>query len=162
MQSINDNIEEYVKQLKKGQIQKAYKAIMVFMSGLKTYLGVKHPDYVSTSLYFGYMDMTYFAFTPIELKQNNLKIALVYLHVENRFEVWLSGSNKKIQAKYIQQLNNIDIGDFKLSKALPGIDSIIEVKIVEHPNFDQSDALMQDIEQKVIKFTQDIISMVSR
>jgi hypothetical protein len=80
MQSLNKSVREYTAQLQHGQIQKAYKGIMTFMSSLKTYLESCHPDHAVSGLYFGYMDMTYFAFTPLELKQRSLKIAIVYLH----------------------------------------------------------------------------------
>jgi hypothetical protein len=161
MQSLNDHVNEYIKQLKKGQIQKAYKGIMNFMSALKSHMETKHPDYVASALYFGYMDMTYFAFTPMQLKQRSLKIAMVYLHEENRFEVWLGGSNRKIQTQYIERFKNMDIGNYKLSEAFPGVDSIIEGKMVEQPNFEESEALMQNIERKMVEFTQDILSMLT-
>ena len=64
MESINEYIKEYATQLRKGQIQKAYKGILTFMSELRSYLESRYPDYTAGSLYFGYMDMTYFAFTP--------------------------------------------------------------------------------------------------
>lgn len=38
MESMNNYINEYTQQLRKGQIQKAYKGIMAFMTGLKVYL----------------------------------------------------------------------------------------------------------------------------
>ena len=101
MTNLNDAINEYTAQLQKGQIQIAYRGIMTFMSTLKSTLESNHPDYAASGLYFGYMDMTYFAFTPLELKRRNLKIAIVYLHQENRFELWLVGTNRKIQAEYI-------------------------------------------------------------
>ena len=102
MQSLNEAIRAYTIQLQNGEIQKAYKGIMTFMSGLKTYLESQHPDYSVSGLYFGYMDMTYFAFTPLEFKQRSLKVAIVYLHEQNRFEVWLGGANRKVQANYIE------------------------------------------------------------
>lgn len=64
MDSFNNHVREYTIQLSKGQIQKAYKGIMTFMSGLRTYLESMYPEYTASALYFGYMDMTYFAFTP--------------------------------------------------------------------------------------------------
>ncbi len=57
------------------------------MSGLSTYLKNRYPDYTAGALYFGYMDMMYFAFTPSDLKKMKLQIAIVYLHEEGRFEV---------------------------------------------------------------------------
>jgi hypothetical protein len=58
MNSLNQHILEYQRQLRKGEIQKAYKGIMTFMAGLKSHLEKTHPDTVTSALYFGYMDMT--------------------------------------------------------------------------------------------------------
>lgn len=68
MSSLNNYVWEYTSQLRKGQIQKAYKGIMAFMSDLKAYLEHKYSDYTAGALYSGYMDMSYFAFTPSTLK----------------------------------------------------------------------------------------------
>lgn len=161
MESLNTYIKEYRIQLKKGNIQKAYKGIMAFMSGLKNYMEKKYSEYASSALYYGYMDMTYFAFTPLELKKKNLKIAVVYLHEQDRFEVWLGGSNRKVQAEYIEKLRHIDTGDYKLSRINPGVDSIIELQIIEQPNFDRVEDLMQKIESKTIEFAKNILSILN-
>lgn len=153
MQSLNESVREYTAQLQLGQIQKAYKGIMTFMSGLKTYLEGQHPDFSATGFYFGYMDMTYFAFTPLELKQRSLKIAIVYLHEQNRFEAWLGGANRKVQADYIERFRAKDLDGLLLSEVKPGVDSIIELKIIEKPDFDHPEELMPAIESKVIEFT---------
>ncbi len=162
MQTMNDFINEYTTQLRKGQIQKAYKGIMTFMSGLKNSMGSKHPEYAASALYFGYMDMTYFAFTPMELKKRNLKIAVVYLHEQNRFEVWLGGCNRKVQAEYIELFKRRDIGYYKLSQARPGVDSIIEMRIVDQPDFDNTEELMLTIESKVIEFAESIFLTLNK
>lgn len=161
MISINDSIKEYTEQLQKGQIQEAYKGIMTFMSGLKTYLQSRHPDYKTSWLYPGYMDMTYFAFTPLELKQRNLKIAIVYLHKENRFKLLLGGENRKVQAEYIELFCHLDIGRYTLSQVSPGVDSIIETIITEHPDFESPDMLMKSIEEKTIVFVEKISSLLA-
>lgn len=162
MESMNKYINEYTKQLSKGQIQKAYKGIMSFMSGLKNHMANKYPEYTSSALYFGYMDMTYFAFTPLELKKKNLKIAVVYLHEQNKFEVWLGGVNRKVQAEYIEKMRHLDIGNYKLSRINPGVDSIIEWQIIEQPNFDQVEDLMQELESKTIEFAENILSILNK
>ena len=162
MDSLNNHVREYTVQLSKGQIQKAYKGIMTFMSGLSTYLETMHPDYSASSLYFGYMDMTYFAFTPSDLKNKKLKIAIVYLHEQGRFEVWLGGSNRKIQAEYIKLLSGKNLGKYKLSQALPGVDSIIESTLAEQPDFDHPEELKTHIERKTIEFINDITSIFSK
>lgn len=158
MPMLNDAIAEYTSQLQKGQIQTAYKGIMTFMSTLKTYLESQHPEYTSSGLYFGYMDMTYFALTPLELKRRNLKIAIVYLHQENRFELWLGGSNRKIQAEYIDYFKGKDLGDYRLSQVSPGVDSIVEFVVCESPDFDDADGLMEIIEKQTIEFADKILT----
>ena len=162
MESLNGYIKEYIIQLKKGQVQKAYKGIMTFMTGLENYLERRYPEYKVSALYFGYMDMTYFAFTPIELKKKNLKIAVLYLHEQNRFEVWLGAINRKIQAEYIELIRSKDIGHYKLSQALPGTDSILELQIVEQPDFDCIEELKLKIEAEIMKFIDNVISILSK
>ena len=156
MPSLNESIREYTAQLQLGQIQIAYKGIMTLMSGLKTFLESRHPDYAVSGLYFGYMDMTYFAFTPMDLKQRSLKIAIVYLHEQNRFEIWLGGANRKVQAETIELLKGKDLEGLVLSEVKPGVDSIIEMKLIEKPDFDHPEKLMQAVESKVIEFTGEI------
>lgn len=161
MESLNNHIKEYNTQLCKGQIQKAYKGIMTFMSRLSIYLVDRYPDYATSALYLGYMDMTYFSFTPSYLKLKKLKIAVVYLHQENRFEVWLGGNNRKIQAEYINLIRLKNIGKYKISQVLPGVDSIVESILVENPDFDHYEELKKQIEKGTIKFANDMIKMLS-
>jgi hypothetical protein len=161
MDSLNDYIKEYTIQLSKGQIQKAYKGIMAFMSGLRTYLENMYPDFTASALYFGYMDMTYFAFTPPDLRNKKLKIAIIYLHEQGKFEIWLGGSNRKIQAEYIKLLSGKNLGNYKLSQVLPGVDSIIESTLAEQPDFDQPEELKKLIERKTIEFINDITSLLN-
>ncbi len=160
MEPLNDAIADYTLQLKKGEIQKAYRGIMAFMSGLKAYMENRYPEYSASALYFGYMDMTYFAFTPLELKNRKLKIAVVYLHEQNRFEIWLGGANRNVQAKYIDMLSRRNIGKYVLSKPLPGVDSIIEMRIDKQPDFDHAEELKKQIEKKSIRFISDISSFL--
>lgn len=161
MDSLNNHVKEYMIQLSKGRIQKAYKGIMTFMSGLSTYLESMHSDYTPSALYFGYMDMTYFAFTPSDLKNKKLKIAIVYLHEYGRFEAWLSGRNRKIQSEYINLMSGKNLGKYKLSQILPGVDSIIETTLVEQPDFDHPEELKKKIESKTIEFVNDITSILN-
>lgn len=160
MNSLNESIYEYTAQLKKGSIQKAYKGIMTFMSDLKSNLENRYPSYISSALYFGYMDMTYFAFTPQELKEMKLKIAVVYLHEENRFEIWFAANNRSIQSYYIKLLSGKNIGAYSLSQLAPGVDSIIEYIAVVKPDFNNQKELKEQLEEKTIKFAEEIISIL--
>jgi hypothetical protein len=162
MDSLNEQIREYTIQLGNGHIQKAYKGIMTFMSDLRAYLEGKYPDFTAGALYFGYMDMTYFAFTPSELKNRKLKIAIVYLHEECRLELWLAGSNRQIQADYIELLSRKNIGGYSLSQIHPGIDSIIAASIVERPDFDDAEGLKKQIEEKTMEFVNNITIILNQ
>ena len=134
---------------------------MTFMSSLRADLESKYPDYAMSTLYFGYMDMTYFAFTPPQLRQKKLKIAIVYLHEENRFEVWLAGNNRQIQAEYNALLSQRELGKYALSQINPGVDAIIAYSIIEKPDFDDPDRLKAQIETGTMEFIHDITAMLS-
>lgn len=160
MKDLNEYVIAYQKQLQEGKIQIAYKGIMSFMGNLKSYLSDMHSDYLVGALYFGYMDMTYFAVTTTELKDKQLKIAVVYLHQENCFELWLSATNKKIQAQYIDKLKDKDLKGYQLSVSQPGIDSIIESRIIDHPNFNELINLKVELDKLTQKFIEDINEMI--
>lgn len=160
MKDLNEYVIAYQKQLQEGKIQIAYKGIMSFMGNLKSYLSDMHSDYLVGALYFGYMDMTYFAVTTTELKDKQLKIAVVYLHQENCFELWLSATNKKIQAQYIDKLKDKDLKGYQLSVSQPGIDSIIESRIIDHPNFNELISLKVELDKLTQKFIEDINEMI--
>lgn len=156
MEQLNDHIREYTARLREGHIQKAYKGIITFMTDLKAYLESGHPDFISSALYFGYMDMTYFAFTPAALKDIKLKIAVVYLHEECRFEVWLAANNRQTQAEYVKLLCLRNLGGYTLSQPGPGVDAIIASAVDGQPDFDNPEELKKQIEAKAIGFAKDV------
>ena len=161
MDTLNDHIRAYTALLAQGHIQKAYRGIIGFMTELKAFLERRHTDYTAGALYMGYMDMTYFAFTPAALKLKKLKIAIVYLHEEARIELWLAAGNRKIQADYIALLSQKDIGGFTLSQPRPGVDSIIAFTAAEQIDFDRTDALMTHIETQTIQFAGEMLALLA-
>ena len=73
MKSFHEYMDEYRKQVEKGDIKEAYRGLIEYIMSLRTHFQKKYPDYiVSGSIYQGYMDMTYFSFFPESLKRNNL------------------------------------------------------------------------------------------
>lgn len=160
MDKINSLISEYQLQLQKGVIQRAYKEILGFISGLKIHLKRKYPEYQFSGLYQGYMDMTYFSFTPVELKERNLKIALVYLHEENRFEAWLSGVNRSVAEEYIQNLKDLDHMGYMISKTPLGVDYITSRVLTDKPDFDDPKKLAEEIEIRSLSFIRNMMDLV--
>jgi hypothetical protein len=89
MKSLHEDMIEFRTQLAKGAIQKAYQGLLQYMMGLKNHFSNTYPDFsVSGSLYYGYMDMTYFAVIPNTLKDREPKIAIVFIYDTFQFEVW--------------------------------------------------------------------------
>lgn len=150
---------EYKQQLEKGLIQQAYRGLMDYFADLRTHFKKRFPEIeVSGSIYFGYMDMTYFAVIPASLKQRKLKVAIVFLHEAFRFEVWLSGYNRQVQSKYWQLFRENGWNQNRLVADPLKADSIIEHGLVDDPDFDDPDALTEQIETGVRKFIMDIES----
>ena len=162
MESFQEYIDEYSKQMKKGAVQVAYKGLMEYIMGLRTHLKNKYPDYsVSGSIYYGYMDMTYFSFFPESFKQRGLKVAIVFIHETCRFEIWLAGYNKQVQEKYWKLFYESGSDEYRIISTIEGGDSIIEYKLPASPDFNDLDALTAQIEDAALKFIKDIEAFLS-
>jgi hypothetical protein len=163
MESFQEYMDEYKKQLAKGAIQKAYKGLMEYIMGLKTHFQSKYPDYfVSGSIYYGYMDMTYFSFFPKAIQDRKLKIAVVFVHETCRFEVWLAGYNKQVQEKYWKLFKESGWNEYQVVPTTEGVDAIVEHVLVENPDFGELDALTKQIEGATLKFIGDVEGFLSK
>lgn len=162
MQPFHQYVDEYRKQLRKGAIQKAYKGIMEYVMALRTHFQSKYPDYfVSGSIYYGYMDMTYFSFFPESLKQRKLKVAIVFIHDPCRFEVWLAGYNKQVQLKYWRLIKESNWDKYRVVSTTEGADSIVYCALVDNPDFRDLDALTKQIERGALRFIKDVERFLS-
>ena len=163
MRSFQDSMIEYRKQIEKGTIQVAYRGLMDYLTSLKVYFKKKYPDYfVSGSIYFGYMDMTYFAFFPDSVKSRKLKIGIVFHHKEFRFEVWLFGVNKKVQSKYIKLFKESNWKKYNIASTTRGFDFIVEHVLVSNPDFSDLDALTKKIEKGTLEFVENVESFLNQ
>lgn len=162
MASFPEYINEYRKQLEKGAIRAAYQGLMEYIMGLRTYFKNKYPDYfVSGSIYYGYMDMTYFSFFPESIKRRNLKIAIVFIHDAFRFEAWLAGVNKQVQGDYWKLFKDSDWKKYHIVPTTKGVDSIVKHILVGNPDFSDLDTLTKQIESETLKFIEDVESFLS-
>lgn len=157
MDNLQDLMNEYRKQLEKGAIQKAYKGLMDYILGLKAYLQKKYPDYlVSSSLYMGYMDMTYFSFTPASLQNRRLKVAIVFVYDTFRFEAWLCGANRQVQAETWKLFKAAGWELYRIVPSIKGIDAVVDHVLVHDPDFRDLDAMSYQIERGALKFIEDV------
>jgi hypothetical protein len=162
MASFHENMNEYRTQLEKGAIQQAYIGLMEYLMALRTHFQYRYPDYsVSGSIYYGYMDMTYFSIVPKSLKARNLKIAIVFIHEVFQFEAWLAGSNKQVQQKYWELIKESGWNKYRIVPTIKGVDSIIESVLVAEPDFSDLDGLTKRIEKQVSAFIMDVEAFLS-
>lgn len=159
-QSLNHYIKEYHKQLELGIVQKGYKGLIDYIMTLRSHFINKYPEgYVVGSLHQGYMDISYFPFTPLDLNIKKLKIAIVYNHRKAQFEIWLTGQNKQVQKQYWDLINDRNWNRYEI---LPDSQYAIITKVlVEKPNFNGLDALTEQIETKSLEFGNDIINLLN-
>jgi hypothetical protein len=156
MESLQECIDEYRKQLEKGVIQRAYQGLMEYVMDLRTHFSKKYPDFVPGNIYQGYMDMTYFPIFPIELTSKKLKIAIVFIHETIRFEVWLAAQNKQIQTEYRKLFKEGNWDKYRIPVAIKGVDSIMEYTLTDTPDFNDLDALTGLLEKGTLSFIGDI------
>jgi hypothetical protein len=163
MKSLQENMIEFRKQLRIGAVQKAYLGLMQYMMNLKNHFTNQYPDFsVPGSIYYGYMDMTYFSVVPASLKERELKIAIVFVYDTFRFEVWLSGRNQQVMAKYWKIIRERGWDKYKLAPQGKWADSILENVLVENPDFSDIKALTRQIEQGTLKFINDVERFLSK
>ncbi len=161
MNSLNDCIKEYKNQIERGHINRAYKGILDFIMNLRTNLKNKYPDYFISSIYQGYMDMTYFSFTPQRFREKKLKIAIIFIHKQICFEIWLAANNRGVQFEYRKLINKKKWEKYKTSDITLNPDSIIEYTLVENPDFNHLNILEEKIESKSLEFIKDLRSYLS-
>ena len=155
MENLNKYVSIYKEQLNKGDILIAYNELVKFVMKLRTVF-IKNlcDQYTFTGILHGYMDYTYFYYSNDFLKSKNLKLGLVLNHLEMRFEVWLLGNTKPIQKKYWELLKRTK---WNKDKTVMPKYSILEAPLVENPDFNNLNALTKEIENAMIKVSDDIL-----
>lgn len=156
MHSIGKDMKEFKRQLEKGSIQKAYRALLSYMTGLRTHFKNNLAGSTVSSLYQGYMDMSYFALFPSSLKDRNLKIAIVFNYDAFGFEGWLAGRNRKVQRQYWELFKDSQWPEYRVVTPGKGVDSILECDLVTGFDLDDPDALTASIEKATVAFIDDI------
>jgi len=157
MNTFSKAMQAYKNQLRGGQIIQAYQGLMAYFGELRSHFQKAFPHFeVPGNIYYGYMDMTYFAIVPDFLKARKLKMAVVFLHQDFRFEVWLAARNKQVQAGFWEAIQASSWDRYTLSPQGKGVDAILEHALVEDPDFSDLPVLTKRIESGVLGFIQDL------
>lgn len=152
MKTLNQLIKEYTCSLQKGEVQLAYKGILEYFGKLRADFIKKYSDYDISSIYQGYMDMSYFSVFTKSLKEKGLKIAIVYLHEKGCFEVWLSARNRETAIQYESLICDNDFDGITVFHDESNPDAIIECTLTSSPDFEDQKSLTDIIEQGTEKF----------
>ena len=160
MKDLNSYIAANKEQLQKGDILIAYNELVKFVMSCRTELMRKlSPDYSFAGILHGYMDFTYFYFHNDFLKAKKLKFGLVLNHKEMRFELWLLGNTKAVQRQYWELLKNSTLNQGR--GEMPAY-SILELVLVENPDFNDLDSLRGEIEQGLEVSAEDILRAIQK
>ncbi|MDD4729944.1 MAG: hypothetical protein PHN55_14495, partial [Dysgonamonadaceae bacterium] len=162
MKTLNELIEAYTNHLQQGEIQIAYKGILDFLGKLRAEFIKKHPHYDVSSIYQGYMDMSYFSLSTKSLKDKGLKIAIVYLHDKGDFEVWLSARNREISKQYESVFCGKSFDGITVFHDDNNQDAIIEYTLTSSPNFEDQVILTDIIEQGIEAFITAVSNLLIR
>ena len=162
MRPFPESMDEFKRQLKKGFLQEAYQGMMGYFRDLRTHFKKAYPDYsVPSNIYYGYMDMTYFSVIPDSLKRRKLKIAIVFVYDNFRFEAWLSGANRNVQAEYWKLLKESGWDKYHYASNPRTEDFVIGHILVSNPDFRDLDDLTAQIEAGTLEFIKDVEGFLS-
>jgi len=154
---LNQNdMEEFRRLLARGSVQRAYRALLSYMTRLRAHFENNLADCAASDLYQGYMDITHFSVSPSLLKQHNLKVAVVFNYETFRFEAWLAGRNQKVKQQYRELLKSRPWPKYRVSTPATGALSILECDLATNFDLDEEDALTSTITIAAVAFINDI------
>lgn len=105
-----DLLSGYKKLIQTTHVRECYREFIRLFRYIRVSLEKSMPEYnFQGNITENAMDYSYFAFTNDNLKEKGLKIAVVFVHKEFRFQVWLCGTNRKYQAEYYEILKDKNI-----------------------------------------------------
>jgi hypothetical protein len=158
---VDDAVGVLREQLAVGSIQRAYVAIVGYMSRLRAQYAVERGGRMVSGLYQGCFDMTYFALFPEQLKMRDLKMAVVFDYDTFSFQAWLAGRNRKVQKSYWEQLSSAGYAGHTLVSPGVGIDAIVSCVLAEDFSLADESALTDVIKTGVDVFERDMLAALS-
>ena len=135
---------------------------MEYIRGLRAHFKKKYPQFsVPTNIYYGYMDMTYFAILTPLTRAHNLKIGVLFEYANFRFEVYLSGVNRNVGAEYWQIIKDRGWSEYTSADDPKKVDYIIYDVLAEDPDFGDLEALTEIIEGGTLEFIKNVEGFLS-
>lgn len=154
----NDYVAHYKNQLEDRDIQIAYEQLIKYVMALKAHCAkVFSNKYSCGNVSPGYMDFTYFPFFNEFLRSKKLRFGIVLNHKKVRFELWLMGQNSKVQKEYWNLLKSSIWNETQ--RTMPKY-SVLEVILIEEPDFNNLDKLTAEIEKKAYSLSEKIVAHI--
>ncbi len=154
-ESFMQAMEAFKAQLEEGSLIEAYQGLMDYIRDLRSHFENSFPEYgLPGNIYYGYLDMTYFSILTPSLKSRQLKVAVVFVYRPFRFEVWLSGRNRKVQEVTSLAIQRAGWQTYPLTPDPAKADSVLDHVLVEDPDFSNLEKLTSRIEEGTVKFIQ--------
>ncbi len=155
---LNEYVAIYKAQLEIGDIQIAYTRLVQYVMTIKTHFEkVFSSKYSCGNVSPGYMDFTYFPFFDDFLRNEKLRFGIVLNHKQMRFELWLMGQNAEIQKRYWALLKS---SKWNTNQSTMPKYTVLEVVLVENPDFDNLDRLTSEITKSAVLFAEKVESYV--
>lgn len=160
MKDLNKYISLYKGALSEGNIQKAYTGLVKYMLSLKAHFlkSTLSDKFSFGNISPGYLDYTYFPFFNENMRMCKLRFGIVLNHENMRFELWLMGQNAQVQSEYWDLLKSTK---WNADKTVMPKYSVLEVILVNNPDFNQLNTLTTAIEEEVIRQTSEILDYLN-
>lgn len=149
-------INDYKNIVQTTNLQNGYQEFIKFFRYLRTYLEKEMNNYDFTNnIVENNMDYSYFQFTNQNLKSRNLKIVIAFIHKEFKYEIWLSGINRKVQLNYFEFLKEKSLL-YILTNNPNKTDYILKSEISGIYNYDDLEQLLIRIKVSIEEFVRNI------
>ncbi len=149
-------IEEYKRIIQTTNLQRGYQEVIKFFRYFRIYLEKEMNNYVFTgNIVENNMDYSYFQFTNERLKKRGLKIVIAFVHKDFKYEVWLSGINRKVQNEYYNKLNSCNHKHI-LTTNPNRTDYILKATIDTNHSYNDLEHLLINMKGSIVNFIDDI------
>lgn len=155
------NLVRLYTQACKAPLSEAYKLILQTLTLCGREMQKQLPESEVSGLYPGYLDMSYIAIIPPNLKKRQLKLALVYVHEKGAFELWLAGRNRSIQAQVREELRGKLSPSYILVEEAKGEDAIVQLRLGPHTDFTDMNLLIEKLCVMMHTMLQDLEPLLS-
>lgn len=138
-----------------------YHELINYMKKLRHFFQKEYESHFKLgTVYQNNPDYSYFSLTTSELKKQKLKFVIILNHHSLCFSICLSGQNKSIRRKYWEIFKESSWKKYPLAVSIDESLSIVDCKMVEKADFNNSAILTEQIEIAALEFINEITAVL--